>query len=263
MAFVQLAEGELHYQLDGPAEAPVLVLSNSLGTDLHMWDIQIPAFTRHFRVLRLDTRGHGKSLITPGPYSIGQLGRDVIALLDALGIARAHFCGLSMGGLIGQWLGINAGQRLHRLVVCNTAAKIGTPEVWNPRIETVLRDGAAAMVALRDASIARWFTADFAAANPHQAKLITDMLAATSPEGYAANCAAVRDADLRDQLASIKVPTLVIAGTEDAVTPPAGGHFIQNHVKGAEYAEFYAAHLSNVQAGAAFSDRVLEFLLAR
>ncbi|MGK9415030.1 3-oxoadipate enol-lactonase [Pseudomonas cedrina] len=263
MAFVQLAEGELHYQLDGPAEAPVLVLSNSLGTDLHMWDIQIPAFTQHFRVLRLDTRGHGKSLITPGPYSIGQLGRDVIALLDALGIARAHFCGLSMGGLIGQWLGINAGQRLHRLVVCNTASKIGTPEVWNPRIETVLRDGAAAMVALRDASIARWFTADFAAANPHQAKLITDMLAVTSPEGYAANCAAVRDADLRDQLASIKVPTLVIAGTEDAVTPPAGGHFIQNHVKGAEYAEFYAAHLSNVQAGAAFSDRVLEFLLAR
>ncbi|WP_231422032.1 3-oxoadipate enol-lactonase [Pseudomonas sp. Leaf59] len=262
MPFVQLADGELHYQLDGPADAPVLVLSNSLGTDLHMWDIQMPAFTRHFRVLRCDTRGHGKSLVTPGPYSIEQLGRDVLALLDGLGIQRAHFCGLSMGGLIGQWLGINAGTRLQRLVVCNTAAKIGTPEVWDPRIETVLRDGAAAMVALRDASIARWFTADFAAANPHQAQQITDMLANTSPEGYAANCAAVRDADLRAQLVSIKVPTLVIAGTEDAVTPPAGGHFIQNHVQGAEYVEFYAAHLSNVQAGAAFSDRVIEFLLA-
>jgi 3-oxoadipate enol-lactonase len=134
--------------------------------------------------------------------------------------------------------------------------------VWNPRIEMVLRDGTAAMVALRDASIARWFTADFAAANPHQAQQITDMLAATSPQGYAANCAAVRDADFRAQLASIKVPTLVIAGTEDAVTPPAGGHFIQNQVKGAEYVEFYAAHLSNVQAGAAFSERVVEFLLA-
>ncbi|MBA1430932.1 3-oxoadipate enol-lactonase [Pseudomonas fluorescens] len=263
MAFVQLAEGELHYQFDGPADAPVLVLSNSLGTDLHMWDIQIPAFTRHFRVLRLDTRGHGKSLVTEGPYRIEQLGEDVIALMDALNIQRAHFCGLSMGGLIGQWLGIHAGTRLNRLVLCNTAAKIGTPEVWNPRIETVLRDGAAAMAALRDASIARWFTADFAAANPHQAEQITDMLAATSPQGYAANCAAVRDADFRQQLASIKVPTLVIAGTEDAVTPPAGGHFIQNHVKGAEYAEFYAAHLSNVQAGAAFSDRVIEFLLGR
>ncbi|RWW90565.1 hypothetical protein BHE74_00000882 [Ensete ventricosum] len=165
-----------------------------------MWDLQIPAFTQHFRVLRFDTRGHGKSLVTEGPYSIEQLGRDVIALLDALDIPRAHFCGLSMGGLIGQWLGINAGSRLHRLVVCNTAAKIGTPEVWNPRIEMVLRDGAAAMTALRDASIARWFTADFAEAHPHQAKLITDMLAVTSPEGYAANCGAVRDADFREQL---------------------------------------------------------------
>ncbi|KAF2405691.1 3-oxoadipate enol-lactonase [Pseudomonas antarctica] len=262
MAFVQLAEGELRYQLDGPLDAPVLVLSNSLGTDLHMWDIQMPAFTAHFRVLRFDTRGHGQSLVTEGPYSIEQLGRDVIALLDALDIQRAHFCGLSMGGLIGQWLGIHAGDRVQRLVVCNTAAKIGTLEVWNPRIETVLRDGPAAMVALRDASIARWFTADFAAANPHQTKQITDMLAATSPEGYAANCAAVRDADFRQQLALIKVPTLVIAGTEDAVTPPAGGRFIQNHVQGAEYAEFYAAHLSNVQAGAEFSDRVLAFLLA-
>jgi 3-oxoadipate enol-lactonase len=262
VAFVKLAEGELHYQLDGPVDAPVLVLSNSLGTDLNMWDIQMAAFTEHFRVLRFDTRGHGKSLVTEGPYSIEQLGHDVIALLDALDIQRVHFCGLSMGGLIGQWLGINAGARLQRLVVCNTAAKIGTPEVWNPRIEMVLRDGTAAMVALRDASIARWFTADFAAANPHQAQQITDMLAATSPQGYAANCAAVRDADFRAQLASIKVPTLVIAGTEDAVTPPAGGHFIQNQVKGAEYVEFYAAHLSNVQAGAAFSERVVEFLLA-
>ncbi|MPQ86650.1 3-oxoadipate enol-lactonase [Pseudomonas sp. MAFF 730085] len=263
MAFIQLAEGELHYQLNGPVDAPVLVLSNSLGTDLHMWDIQIPAFTEHFRVLRFDTRGHGKSLVTEGPYSIEQLGHDVIALLDTLGIQRAHFCGLSMGGLIGQWLGINAGERLHRLVICNSAAKIGTPEVWNPRIETVLRDGAAAMVALRDASIARWFTADFAAANPHQAKQITDMLAATNPQGYAANCAAVRDADFREQLSSIKAPTLVIAGSEDAVTPPAGSHLIQAQVQGAEYAEFYAAHLSSVQAGAAFSQRVLEFLLAR
>ncbi|MDT3418923.1 3-oxoadipate enol-lactonase [Pseudomonas protegens] len=262
MGFVKLAEGELHYQLEGPEGAPVLVLSNSLGTDLHMWDKQMAAFTRHFQVLRMDTRGHGRSLVTEGPYSIEQLGRDVVALLDALDIQRAHFCGLSMGGLIGQWLGINAGERLHKLVVCNTAAKIGDPSVWNPRIETVLRDGQAAMVALRDASIARWFTSDFAEAHPDQAKLITDMLAATSPQGYAANCAAVRDADFREQLGAIKVPTLVIAGTEDAVTPPSGGHFIQQRVAGAEYAEFYAAHLSNVQAGDAFSARVVDFLLA-
>ena len=262
MGRVQLAEGELNYQLDGPQGAPVLVLSNSLGTDLGMWDTQIPAFAEHFQVLRYDTRGHGQSLVSEGPYSIEQLGHDVLALLDALHIEKAHFCGLSMGGLIGQWLGINAGSRLHSLVVCNTAAKIGEPAVWNPRIETVLREGQAAMVALRDASIARWFTPEYAQANPDQAKRITDMLAATSPQGYAANCAAVRDADFRDQLGAIDVPTLVIAGTEDAVTPPSGGHFIQARVPGAQYAEFYAAHLSNVQAGDAFSQRVLEFLLA-
>nr|WP_284739250.1 3-oxoadipate enol-lactonase [Pseudomonas sp. CG7] len=251
----------MNYRLDGPQDAPVLVLSNSLGTDLHMWDEQIPAFSEHFRVLRFDTRGHGQSLVTEGPYSIEQLGRDVLAMLDQLKIDKVHFCGLSMGGLIGQWLGINASERLHKLVVCNTAAKIGDPSMWNPRIETVLRDGKDAMVALRDASIARWFTPDFAEAQPATAKKITEMLAATSPQGYAANCAAVRDADFREQLSSIRVPLLVIAGTEDAVTPPSGGHFIQERVNGAEYAEFHAAHLSNVQAGAAFSARVLDFLL--
>lgn len=266
MGFVKLAEGDLNYcfdeqRLDGPQDAPVLLLSNSLGTDLHMWDEQVAAFSEHFRVLRFDTRGHGQSLVTEGPYSIEQLGHDVLAMLDQLNIDKVHFCGLSMGGLIGQWLGINAGERLHKLVVCNTAAKIGDPSVWNPRIETVLRDGKAAMVALRDASIARWFTADFSEAHPAKVKKITDMLAATSPQGYAANCAAVRDADFREQLSLIRVPLLVIAGTEDAVTPPSGGHFIQERVSGAEYAEFYAAHLSNVQAGAAFSTRVLDFLL--
>ncbi|MCE0461712.1 3-oxoadipate enol-lactonase [Pseudomonas uvaldensis] len=261
MGFVKLAEGELHYSFDGPQDAPVLLLSNSLGTNLHMWDEQVAAFSEHFRVLRFDTRGHGRSLVTEGPYSIEQLGRDVLAMLDALNLDKVHFCGLSMGGLIGQWLGINAGERLNKLVVCNTAAKIGDPSVWNPRIETVLRDGKEAMVALRDASIARWFTPDFAEAHPEKAKKITDMLAATSPQGYAANCAAVRDADFREQLSSIRVPLLVIAGTEDAVTPPAGGHFIQERVSGAQYAEFRAAHLSNVQAGAAFSARVLDFLL--
>ena len=261
MGFVKLAEGELNYRFDGPQDAPVLLLSNSLGTNLHMWDEQIVAFSEHFRVLRFDTRGHGQSLVTEGPYSIEQLGGDVLAMLDALDLDKVHFCGLSMGGLIGQWLGINAGERLNKLVVCNTAAKIGDPSVWNPRIETVLRDGQAAMVALRDASIARWFTPDFAEAYPEKAKKITDMLAATSPQGYAANCAAVRDADFREQVSSIRVPMLVIAGTEDAVTPPSGGHFIQERVSGAQYAEFRAAHLSNVQAGAAFSARVVDFLL--
>ncbi|WP_165672218.1 3-oxoadipate enol-lactonase [Metapseudomonas otitidis] len=262
MPAVRLADGDLNYLLEGPAGAPVLVLSNSLGTDLHMWDAQVPAFTRHFRVLRYDTRGHGQSLVSEGPYRIEQLGRDVLALLDALDIPKAHFCGLSMGGLIGQWLAINAPERIQRLVLCNTAARIGTPEVWNPRIDVVLAGGAQAMADLRDASISRWFTPDFAEAQPEKVEAIVGMLARTSPQGYAANCAAVRDADFREQLAVIQAPTLVVCGSGDPVTTPEHGRFMQAHIAGAELVEFPAAHLSNVQAGEAFSQRVLVFLSA-
>ncbi|AYC32441.1 3-oxoadipate enol-lactonase [Pseudomonas cavernae] len=262
MPAVKLADGELNYQLDGSEAAPVLVLSNSLGTDLHMWDAQIAAFTEHFCVLRYDTRGHGRSLVSPGPYSIDQLGRDVLALLDALDIERAHFCGLSMGGLIGQWLGIHAGARLGKLVLCNTAAKIAGPEVWNPRIDTVLAGGVQAMHDLRNASILRWFTPEFAAAEPTQVEPIVEMLAQTAPEGYAANCAAVRDADFRAQLGLIEAPTLVVCGSQDPVTTPTDGRFLAEHIRGAEWVEFPAAHLSNVEAGEAFSRRVLDFLRA-
>lgn len=260
MPTVQLADGALNYQIDGPAGAPVLVLSNSLGTDLHMWDAQIPAFAKEFRVLRFDTRGHGASLVTEGPYNIEQLGRDVLALLDALDIQKFSFCGLSMGGLIGQWLGINAGARLEKLVLCNTGAKIGSDEVWNTRIDTVLAGGQQAMRDLRDASIGRWFTAEFAAAQPGKVEPIVGMLAQTSPQGYAANCAAVRDADYREQIAAITAPTLVVCGSHDAVTTPEHGRFMQERIPGAELVEFHAAHLSNVEAGDAFSQAVLAFL---
>ena len=263
MAHLQLADGVLNYQIDGPENAPVLVLSNSLGTDLGMWDTQIPLWSQHLRVLRYDTRGHGGSLVTEGPYSIEQLGRDVLALLDGLDIAKAHFVGLSMGGLIGQWLGIHAGQRLRSLTLCNTAAKIANDGVWNSRIDTVLKGGQQAMADLRDASIARWFTPGFAQSQPEQAQRICQMLATTSAQGYAANCAAVRDADFREQLGRIQVPTLIVAGTEDVVTTPEHGHFMQAGIIGATYAEFPAAHLSNVEIGEAFSRRVLDFLLAR
>lgn len=262
MPAVQLAGGELSYTLEGPVDAPVLVLSNSLGTDLHMWDSQVPAFTQYFRVLRYDTRGHGKSLVSAGPYSIEQLGRDVLALLDELDIPKASFCGLSMGGLIGQWLAINAPERIQNLVLCNTAAKIGSPEVWNPRIDTVMAGGAKAMRDLRDASISRWFTADFAAAEAAKVESIVGMLAQTSPAGYAANCAAVRDADFRESLGDIRARTLIVCGNADPVTTTNDGRFMQERISGAELTEFDAAHLSNVQAGDAFSQRVLAFLTA-
>lgn len=263
MPTVKLADGDLNYLLEGPAGAPVLVLSNSLGTDLHMWDVQMPELIRHFRVLRYDTRGHGASLVTTGPYSIEQLGRDVLALLDTLDIPTVSFCGLSMGGLIGQWLAINSPERIERLVLCNTAAKIAGPKVWNPRIETVLRDGQAAMQALRDASVARWFTAEFAAAQPALVSPVVDMLAATSAQGYAANCAAVRDADFREQIRAIQAPTLVVCGDADAVTTVEHGRFLQSGIPAAELRVLPAAHLSNVQAAAQFTQGVLAFLVPR
>lgn len=263
MAHLQLADGVLNYELQGPVEAPVLVLSNSLGTDLGMWDAQAALWREHFRVLRYDTRGHGQSLVTEGPYSIAQLGGDVLALLDALDIAQAHFVGLSMGGLIGQWLGIHAADRLLSLTLCNTAALIGSAQVWNERIDTVLAGGQAAMLDLRDGSLARWFTPGFVEAEPAEAQRITQMLAGTSPEGYAANCAAVRDADYREQVQHIQVPTLIVAGTRDVVTTPEHGRFLQAQIVGAQFVEFPAAHLSNVEIGARFTRRVLDFLHAR
>ncbi|MCI3945918.1 3-oxoadipate enol-lactonase [Pseudomonas syringae] len=261
MPTVTLQDGELHYQLEGQSSLPVLVLSNSLGTHLGMWDAQIPALTEQFQVLRYDTRGHGRSLVSPGPYSIEQHARDVLALLDALGIEQANFCGLSMGGLIGQWLLLNAPHRLKRVVLCNTAAKIASPEVWNPRIETVLREGAPAMVALREATVARWFTSTFTQDNPEEVNRLVDMLATTSPEGYAANCAAVRDADFRTQIGLAKLPVLLVCGKADPVTSVADGEFLREAIEGAQLVELTAAHLSNVEAGKAFSAQVLQFLL--
>jgi 3-oxoadipate enol-lactonase len=165
-----------------------------------------------------------------------------------------------MGGLIGQWLGINAGERLDKLVLCNTAAKIANDEVWNSRIDSVLQGGQQAMSDLRDASIARWFTPEFAAAQPAQANRITAMLAATSAQGYAGNCAAVRDADFRQQLSAIELPTLIVCGSADAVTTPEHGRFLQQRIAGAQLLELHAAHLSNVEAGAAFTRAVVDFL---
>ena len=261
MAFVSLEDGELHYQMDGEADAPVLVLSSSLGTDLHMWDAQLAALSKSFRILRYDTRGHGQSLVTQGPYTVEQLGRDVLALLDALNIDRAHFCGLSMGGLIGQWLGIHASDRLHKLILCNTAAKIGDADMWEPRLELVEKGGAQAMKELAAGAAGRWFTPDFAQQHADKVTAITDVLAATSPLGYAACCAAVRDADLRKEVGSINVPTLIICASHDSVTTVADGHFLQNHIYGSQLSDYYAAHLSSVELGEVFALRVTDFLL--
>jgi len=244
-------------RVDGPPDAPVLVLSNSLGTNLSMWDAQMPALTARFRVLRYDTRGHGASVVAPGPYTMGELGRDVLRLLDALKIRRAHFCGLSMGGMIGMWLGVHAPDRIGRMVLANTAPKIGTPEMWNQRIDNVRSGG---MEAIVDTLLERWFTAAFRARAPEAVARVGAMLTATPPEGYMACCAAVRDMDQRDDIAGIRHPTLIIAGTHDAVTPPAEGRATAERIRGARYVELDAAHLSNIEAADRFTADAAAFI---
>jgi 3-oxoadipate enol-lactonase len=257
MAVVDLDGSRFRYELEGPEAAPVLMLSNSLGADLSMWDPQMPGFTRRLRVLRYDTRGHGGSSVTPGPYTVERLGRDALALLDALGIERAHFCGLSLGGATGMWLALNAPERLDKLVLCNTAAQFGTPEVWNTRIEAVRQGGTAAIA---QGVMERWFTERFRRANPEPVEAIRKVLLGTLGPGYIACSEAVRDVDLRDAIGAIRTPTLVIAGTHDPATPPAAGRLIAERIEGARYVELDAAHLSNIEAPEEFTRTVLEFL---
>jgi 3-oxoadipate enol-lactonase len=257
MPIVKSGEARIHYVLEGQSGAPVLVFSNSLGTNYSMWAPQVSEVRKKLRVLRYDMRGHGQSSFTPGPYSIEQLGKDVIALLDALDLDRVNFCGLSMGGMIGMWLGANAPERLNRLVLCNTAAKIGTSEVWNARIEAVRKDG---VKSVASAVIERWFSAAFREKAPAKVASTLKMLEESNPEGYAACCAAVRDFDFRKQLGRIRIPVLVIAGAHDPSTPPADGRFLAEQIPGARYAELDAAHLSNIEDQDRFNREVIAFL---
>lgn len=259
MPYAELSDVTLHYRLDGDESLPVLMLSNSLGTSFEMWQPQIAALTQHYRVLRYDTRGHGQSSVTEGPYSIAQLGGDVIALLDYLKLARVHFCGLSMGGITGMWLGLHHADRLNKLILCNTAAYIGPPENWTNRAAAVQRDGVASIAA---AVVDKWLTPDFAAQQPELVQHLRAMLGATDARGYAANCLAVRDSDLREQIQRIVTPTLVIAGSGDIPTPPADGRYLADTIPGAQYVELYAAHLSNLQQVDGFTQAVLKFLAA-
>jgi 3-oxoadipate enol-lactonase len=246
-----------HARIDGPSGAPVLVLSNSLGTNWELWDAQLPALTARFRVLRYDTRGHGSSPVTSGPYSVAMLAHDVLRLLDAFQVERAHFCGLSLGGMTGLWLGIHAAERVDRLVLANTAPRIATQDIWNARIASVRQGG---MAAITDAVLERWFTAGFRARAPEAVNRIGSMLLATPSEGYVACCAALRDADEWPGVAGIRAPTLIIAGTHDVATPAAEGRQIAERIAGAQYVELDAAHISNVEMAGPFTAAVTAFL---
>lgn len=259
MPVLDTGEAQINFRWDGPADAPTLVLSGSLGTHLGMWDAQIPAFARHFRVLRYDARGHGASSVPPAPYTLEQLGRDVTMLLDSLSIEGVHFCGLSIGGMVGLWLGVHARERLDKLVVCNSAARIGTSESWSARIDAVKKSG---MTAITPVALERWFTEDFRRRDPLAVERVRQMLLSTPVEGYAGACAALRDADMREDIVRIRATTLVVAGAHDPATTPADGKFIADRIAGASYVELEAAHLSNIEAKQRYNQAVLEFLTA-
>jgi 3-oxoadipate enol-lactonase len=257
MPKIEVNGSKFFYALSGAPQGPVVVFSNSLGTTLEMWHPQLPALEQKFRVLRYDMRGHGQSDLREEPCSIAMLGQDVMGLLDALEMDKVHFCGLSIGGVIGQWLGANFPQRLKSLVLSNTAAKIGVAETWNQRIADVTRAG---MAPITEAALQRWFTADFSRKHPEAVAPFRAMLLANNPQGYSLLCGAIRDMDQRALVESIQVPTCIIAGQHDPVTTVADAEFLQSKIQGARLSSLNAAHISNVEAAEAFNATLLGFL---
>jgi len=244
---------KVNYQFDGDDAAPVLILAHSLGANLTMWAPQIEALTKRFRVLRCDMRGHGSTEVTRGPYAMETLARDVLGLLDSLQIERAHFCGLSIGGVIGMWLGIHAPGRVERLALCNTSPRIGTTETWNARIAQVREGG---MAAIAETQIGRWFTPEFAARAPEKVSPMLEGLRKCSVEAYIGCCAALRDADLREEISKIHIPTLVVIGDRDPVATRVDGAFMTERIPGAKLVVVEASHISNIEAAEQFNAAV-------
>jgi 3-oxoadipate enol-lactonase len=247
----------LYYRLEGLDDKPVLVFAHSLGVDHGQWDPQVADLLPHFRVLRYDLRGHGGSDVPTGDYSIERLGRDALALADALGVERFAFCGLSIGGMIAQWVGANAGDRLTRLILANTSPRTADPNPMEQRRRIVLAGG---MTAAIDAIMGRWFTPETPAPE-HVVAGVRRTVLSTSPVGYAGCCAAVRDMDLTGALGAIRVPTLVIGGSRDLSTPwPDHGARIAAAIPGAKTVMLDAGHLSNIERPREFTAALLDFL---
>jgi len=250
----------LNVSVEGRQSGPTLMLSNSLGTNMQMWQPQMKALTEVFRVIRYDRRGHGKSGVAAAPYSMERFGRDVLAILDDLNIDRVHWCGLSMGGMVGQWLGANAPERMGKIVLANTACYYTDPTNWHNRIKAVKEGGIAAVA---DTVIAGWLTADFREREPQITANLKAMLLASPVQGYLACCEALSTLDQRELLPDIKSPTLVIAGRHDMATPIAAGELIRSRIPGASLTILDAAHISNVEQSHAFTEAVVGFLMQR
>ena len=252
-------DAQINYQTFGDATKPALIFSNSLGTNFKMWQAQIDFFQQDFFVIFYDTRGHGASSAPQGPYSIDQLGQDVVNLLDHLNVEKAAFCGISMGGLTGQWLAIHRPERFNQVVVCNTAAKIGQEQAWNDRAALVREQG---LQPIASTAASRWFTEPFIQSNATVVNNLQNDLAAGSAEGYASCCEALAKADVREQLKDITVPVLVVAGQQDPVTTVVDGQFMVERIANSQLFEINASHISNVELPNEFNQAVKQFIQA-
>ncbi|MCU4519760.1 3-oxoadipate enol-lactonase [Acinetobacter schindleri] len=250
-------DAQINYQTFGDAAKPALVFSNSLGTNFKMWQPQIDFFAQDHFVICYDTRGHGGSEAPQGPYTIDQLGQDVVNLLDHLNIEKAAFCGISMGGLTGQWLAINRPERFNQVIVCNTAAKIGQEKAWLERATLVREQG---LTPIASTAAGRWFTEAFVQSNPDIITKLSNDLGAGSPEGYASCCEALAKADLREQLKQVKIPVFIIAGQQDPVTTMEDGLFIQKQIFNSQLFNINASHISNLEQPEDFNNTIINFL---
>jgi 3-oxoadipate enol-lactonase len=254
---VESSGARISYTVDGPPERPVLLFINSIGTTRDLWLPQVPALVGTYRVIRYDARGHGASSVPAGDYSIAQLGRDALAILDAEGTRQAHICGISLGGLTALWLGVNAPDRVASLVLANTAARIGSVQSWTDRIALVKERG---MGAVAEMAIPRWFSPGYRQRHDNVVTQFKTMVEACPAAGYLGCCAALRDEDVREAIARISCPVLVVAGSTDEATPPEGMRFIHERIAGSKMLTLDAAHLSNVEQSEAFTSAVMGFL---
>jgi 3-oxoadipate enol-lactonase len=244
--------------VEGKTDGPALLFSNSLSSNLSMWDAQVEALKSEFRIVRYDSRGHGKSIATGAPYSISQLGKDALAILDSLKIEKAHFCGLSKGGMVGQWLLTHHRDRIGKAILANTAAQMAPGDLWNGRIRNVAQNGMAAIV---DATIERWFTKSFVDSAPKTIAAVKKMILATPATGYCGCCAAIRDMDQRESIRGITNPVLLISGDQDPATTPEMMRILLQNIKLSAWVSLSASHISNIEQPEAFTTAIKEFLL--
>jgi 3-oxoadipate enol-lactonase len=258
MAFLKIGDCVHHYLVEGPGDKPALLFSNSLGSDLRIWDPIVPQLVSDLRLIRYDTRGHGLSEAPPPPYRADELATDVVGLLDALQIKDAVVCGLSVGGVIAQQLAIGYPDRVRALILCDTGARIGTVASWEERIATVTAHGLGVLAA---PSMERWFSEDFRRRHSAEVRGYANMVTRTAADGYVGTCCALRDTDLTHAAASIGKPTLVLCGDQDIATPPEMARQLANIVPNARLSLVpEAAHISCVEQPAVMATRIMQFL---